>query len=74
MVVSAVGVRGACMLVRLLIVHVRLYLVTLNRLSVDGDTIESAAQALEVLTTKPSVLKELKFLKDFYLVFLQKIQ
>ncbi|MEO8125780.1 MAG: hypothetical protein ABJF23_01100 [Bryobacteraceae bacterium] len=41
------------------------YLITLNKLSVDGDTIESAAKSLEVLTTKPSVLNELKFLKDF---------
>jgi len=41
------------------------YLVTINRLSVDGDTIDSAAKALQVLTTKPSAVKELKFLKDF---------
>jgi hypothetical protein len=41
------------------------YLSTLNRLSVDGDTIENAANALEALTRKPSVLQEVRFLKDF---------
>jgi hypothetical protein len=41
------------------------YLSTLNKLSVDGDTIENATNALEALTRKPSVVKELKFLKDF---------
>ena len=41
------------------------YLSTLNRLSVDGDTIENATNALEALTRKPSVLQELKFVKDF---------
>ena len=41
------------------------YLSTLNKLSVDGDTIENASNALEALTTKTSVWNELKFLKDF---------
>jgi len=41
------------------------YLSTLNRLSVDGNTIENAANALDALTRKPSLIQELKFLKDF---------
>ncbi|WP_321473561.1 hypothetical protein [uncultured Paludibaculum sp.] len=41
------------------------YLSSLNKLSVDADAVEQAVQAMEVLTEKPSLLGELKFIKDF---------
>jgi hypothetical protein len=41
------------------------YLSTLNKLSIDGDSIEAAIKALETLTKKPSLIQELKFLREY---------
>jgi len=41
------------------------YLSSLNKLSVDADAVEQAESAVEVLTRKPSLISELKFLKEY---------
>ncbi|MEO8371109.1 MAG: hypothetical protein ABI806_18135 [Candidatus Solibacter sp.] len=41
------------------------YLSSLNKLAVDADAVEQAETAVEALTRKPSLIGELKFLKEY---------